>query len=30
EEGTVAEVIQKGYLFNSHVIRFCKVAVAKR
>ncbi|OPY54808.1 MAG: heat shock protein GrpE [Methanosaeta sp. PtaU1.Bin112] len=30
EEGTVAEEIQKGYLFNSHVIRFSKVAVAKR
>jgi molecular chaperone GrpE len=30
DEDTVAEVIQKGYLFNSHVIRFCKVAVAKR
>jgi molecular chaperone GrpE len=30
EEGTVMEEIQKGYLFNSHVIRFSKVAVAKR
>jgi molecular chaperone GrpE len=30
EEGVVAEEIQKGYLFNSHVIRFSKVAVAKR
>ncbi|RQW77874.1 MAG: nucleotide exchange factor GrpE [Methanothrix sp.] len=30
DEDTVAEVVQKGYLFNSHVIRFCKVAVAKR
>jgi len=30
EEGLVAEEIQKGYLFNSHVIRFSKVAVAKR
>lgn len=30
DEDTVAEVIQKGYLLNSHVIRFCKVAVAKR
>ena len=30
EEGIVAEEIQKGYLFNSHVIRFSKVAVAKR
>jgi molecular chaperone GrpE len=30
EEGTVAEEIQKGYIFNSHVIRFSKVAVAKR
>ncbi len=30
EEGTVAEEIQKGYLFNNHVIRFSKVAVAKR
>jgi molecular chaperone GrpE len=29
EEGTVAEEIQKGYLFNSRVIRFSKVAVAK-
>lgn len=30
EEGTVVEEIQKGYLFNSQVIRFSKVAVAKR
>jgi molecular chaperone GrpE len=30
EEGIVAEEIQKGYLFNNHVIRFSKVAVAKR
>jgi len=30
EEDTVAEEIQKGYLFNSRVIRFSKVAVAKR
>jgi molecular chaperone GrpE len=30
EEGAVAEEIQKGYIFNSHVIRFSKVAVAKR
>jgi molecular chaperone GrpE len=30
EEGTVAEEIQKGYIFNNHVIRFSKVAVAKR
>lgn len=30
EEGTVAEEIQKGYIFNSQVIRFSKVAVAKR
>jgi molecular chaperone GrpE len=30
EEGVVAEEIQKGYIFNSHVIRFSKVAVAKR
>jgi molecular chaperone GrpE len=29
EEGTVAEEIQKGYIFNSHVIRFSKVAVTK-
>jgi molecular chaperone GrpE len=29
EEGTVAEEIQKGYLFNSRVIRFSKVAVVK-
>jgi len=30
EEDTVTEVIQKGYSLGSHVIRFCKVAVAKR
>ncbi|MBN1236107.1 MAG: nucleotide exchange factor GrpE [Methanotrichaceae archaeon] len=30
EEGTVAEELQKGYIFNSHVIRFSKVSVAKR
>lgn len=30
EEDTVAEEIQKGYLFNSRVIRFSKVVVAKR
>ena len=30
EEGIVAEEIQKGYIFNSHVIRFSKVAVTKR
>ena len=30
EDGTVVEEIQKGYLFNGHVIRFSKVAVAKR
>jgi molecular chaperone GrpE len=30
EEDTVAEEIQKGYIFNSRVIRFSKVAVAKR
>lgn len=30
EEDTVAEEIQKGYLFGSRVIRFSKVAVAKR
>ncbi|MGB5100351.1 MAG: nucleotide exchange factor GrpE [Methanothrix sp.] len=30
EEGVVAEEIQKGYIFNTHVIRFSKVAVAKR
>jgi len=30
EEDTVIEEIQKGYLFNSRVIRFSKVAVAKR
>jgi molecular chaperone GrpE len=30
DEGTVVEEIQKGYLFNSHVIRYSKVAVAKR
>jgi len=29
EEGTVVEEIQKGYLFNSRVVRFSKVAVAK-
>jgi len=29
EEGTVAEEIQKGYLFNTRVVRFSKVAVAK-
>ncbi len=29
-EDTVAEEIQKGYLFNSRVIRPAKVAVAKR
>jgi molecular chaperone GrpE len=29
EEGTVADEIQKGYLFNSRVVRFSKVAVAK-
>ncbi|MFZ2184969.1 MAG: nucleotide exchange factor GrpE [Methanothrix sp.] len=29
EEDVVAEEIQKGYLFNSHVIRFSKVAVNK-
>ena len=29
EEGTVAEEVQKGYSFNSRVIRFSKVAVAK-
>lgn len=29
EEGIVAEEIQKGYLFNSRVIRFSKVAVTK-
>ncbi len=29
EEGVVAEEIQKGYIFNSQVIRFSKVAVAK-
>jgi molecular chaperone GrpE len=30
EEDTVAEEIQKGYLLHSRVIRFSKVAVAKR
>jgi molecular chaperone GrpE len=30
EEDTVAEEIQKGYLLNCRVIRFSKVAVAKR
>ena len=30
EEGQVAEEIQKGYLFGGHVIRFSKVAVARR
>jgi molecular chaperone GrpE len=30
EEDTVAEEIQKGYLLNSKVIRFSKVAVTKR
>lgn len=30
EEDTVAEEIQKGYIFNSRVIRCSKVAVAKR
>ena len=30
EEDTVAEEIQKGYLFGPRVIRFSKVAVAKR
>jgi molecular chaperone GrpE len=30
EEGLVAEEIQKGYLFGDHVIRFSKVAVARR
>jgi molecular chaperone GrpE len=30
EEGIVAEEIQKGYIFNNHVIRFSKVAVTKR
>lgn len=30
EEGIVAEEILKGYIFNSHVIRFSKVAVAKK
>ncbi len=30
EEDTVAEEIQKGYLLNCKVIRFSKVAVAKR
>ena len=30
EEGSGVEEIQKGYLFGGHVIRFSKVAVAKR
>lgn len=30
KEGNVVEEIQKGYIFNSHVIRYSKVAVAKR
>jgi molecular chaperone GrpE len=30
EEGIVSEEIQKGYIFNTHVVRFSKVAVAKR
>ncbi len=30
EDNTVAEEIQKGYLFNSRIIRFSKVVVAKR
>jgi len=30
EEGSVVEEIQKGYLFGGHVIRFSKVAVARR
>ena len=30
EEGSVAEEIQKGYLLGDHVIRFSKVAVARR
>ncbi|NPV62634.1 MAG: nucleotide exchange factor GrpE [Methanotrichaceae archaeon] len=30
EEDAVAEEVQKGYLFGSRVIRFSKVAVAKR
>ncbi len=30
EDNTVAEEIQKGYLFNARVIRFSKVVVAKR
>jgi len=30
DEGTVVDEIQKGYIFNGHVIRFSKVAVAKR
>ena len=29
EAGMVAEEIQKGYLYNSHVLRFAKVAVVK-
>lgn len=30
EDGTVAQEIQRGYALNSKVIRFSKVAVAKR
>lgn len=30
DEGTVVEEIQKGYIFNSHVIRYSKVAVSKK
>lgn len=30
EEGSVAEEIQKGYLFGGHIIRFSKVAVTRR
>jgi molecular chaperone GrpE len=30
EEGTVAEEMQKGYIFNNHVVRFSKVAVARK
>ena len=30
EKGSVVEEIQKGYLFGGHVIRFSKVAVARR
>jgi molecular chaperone GrpE len=30
DEGTVVDEIQKGYIFNGHVVRFSKVAVAKR